>query len=98
MRIFTKHVQEAPPRLSHITELEVPDALEELLLRCLAKAPEDRPQAIAELWRGLEAVQTAQPWTQSRARAWWQRHFPESTGEPPPEAERASGPRLFFST
>ncbi len=98
MRIFTKHVQEAPPRLSHITELEVPDALEELLLRCLAKAPEDRPQAIAELWRGLEAVQTAQPWTQSRARAWWQRHFPESTGEPPPEAERASGPRLFSST
>ena len=98
LSIVMKHVQQAPPRLSGMTELEVPGALEELLLRCLAKVPEDRPQSAQELTHALAAIQTAQAWTQDRARAWWEQHFPEAAPEPPARTERASGRRLFPAT
>ena len=77
MNVIMQHVQATPPRLSQMTELEVPSALEELLLRCLAKAPEDRPQTASALHDLLVRVQTATAWTKQRAELWWQRHVPE---------------------
>ena len=50
----------------------VPAALDELVARCLAKAPADRPAAVGDIVRVFEAL-PLQPWTHDEARAWWAR-------------------------
>jgi hypothetical protein len=52
----------------------VPEALERLILACLAKNAADRPPSAADLERTLAAVAETHPWTQETARAWWQAH------------------------
>ncbi len=83
MNVIMQHIQNTPPRLSQMTELEVPSALEELLLRCLAKAPDDRPQTASALCNALVGIQTTRAWTHERAEAWWQQHVPEAIGTKP---------------
>jgi hypothetical protein len=41
------------------------------VLRCLAKAPEDRPASARELAELLAAVPVAAQWTEPRAAQWW---------------------------
>ena len=48
----------------------MPPDLEQLVLNCLAKKPEDRPQSAAELDRRLAAVDV-EPWTDVHAQQWW---------------------------
>jgi tetratricopeptide (TPR) repeat protein len=67
--MIVSHAKDDPPRLGD--RVTVPPALDELITRCLAKDPNDRPQSAAELAERLEAIELATPWTQSRARAWW---------------------------
>jgi len=50
----------------------IPAELEAILLRCLAKTPEQRPATAAALQRELLAF--AAEWTQERAAGWWSDH------------------------
>ena len=45
--------------------------LADVLLRCLEKKPDHRPQSVAELARSLDQCQSAGTWTQADARRWW---------------------------
>ena len=65
------------------TELAIPAALDELLLACLAKRPDDRPQNATDLGRRLAAAVNGDGWTQERAQRWWERHHPEKAGPTP---------------
>jgi serine/threonine-protein kinase len=48
--ILIKHVQEQPPALAEARpDIEVPDEVEALVMRCLAKAPDERFQTAVEL-------------------------------------------------
>jgi serine/threonine protein kinase len=58
----------------------VPEDLERVILRCLAKRAEDRFQDIASLERALAECAAADQWTQARAARWWQEH--EETAGP----------------
>jgi eukaryotic-like serine/threonine-protein kinase len=53
--IVLKHVTE-PPRSPSIHRPIVPAAMERIILDCLEKAPEQRPQSIGELSRRIEAA------------------------------------------
>jgi eukaryotic-like serine/threonine-protein kinase len=69
-QVLAKHLQEAPVPPSQRTELEVPPALDRVILACLAKKPEDRPATATELDRLLSEIEV-EPWTEQQAERWW---------------------------
>jgi serine/threonine protein kinase len=58
----------APPSLR--TELPIPAALDQLVLDCLARKPEQRPRSAGELARALGAIELP-PWGEEQAKQWW---------------------------
>jgi serine/threonine-protein kinase len=75
MGLIVKHASKPPKPLSeHRTDL--PEELGELVLRCLAKDPADRPGSASELAEYLEAIPFDAPWDNRRAQAWWETNIP----------------------
>ena len=68
------HINSEPARPSSVCDNEIAPALEELILRCLEKRPEDRPQTGEEIFVQLDAIQDAGTWGPEQSRAWWKRH------------------------
>jgi serine/threonine-protein kinase len=79
--VMLRHVEDAPVAPSRRTETPIPAALEALILECLAKEPERRPQSADALCSRLAACAAADPWTPDRARRWWQSHQPAPRGD-----------------
>jgi len=71
MAMVRLHLTEPPPKASAHSTFEVPEALDALLLQCLAKKPEERPASADEVRRRLEQIPLAERWDQDRAAAWW---------------------------
>ena len=71
MGLLLQHAQTPPKRPSARTDLPIPQALDDLVLSCLAKDPAGRPQSARELSLRLAEVEGANAWTQERAREWW---------------------------
>ena len=71
MQVLMKHVHEEPLPPSRYSELPVPAALDAVILRCLAKSPDDRPQTADELAEALTAACDPRTWTPARASEWW---------------------------
>jgi len=76
MALALHHVQTAPVPPSRRGDLEVPRALEDLILACLEKDPARRPSSAQDLARRLEATGLASGWTPEKARQWWDTHLP----------------------
>jgi serine/threonine-protein kinase len=72
-----KHSSEEPVPPSKRSEVELPEALEKIILSCLSKDPDQRPQSADELDRQLGAVVCAEAWNRERAKRWWEVHKPE---------------------
>jgi serine/threonine-protein kinase len=71
MEVMIAHARDAVvPPSKHQTD--VPADLEIVILRCLAKNPEDRFQDVDSLEQALAECAAADQWTQSRAARWWQ--------------------------
>ena len=79
MGLAIAHATKAPPRLEDICDADVPAELSDLLMSCLAKNPDDRPQDAEELGRLLAQVPLANTWTPERAREWWTAKEPRAT-------------------
>ncbi len=71
MRTMMAHMQESPVPPSQRAEVKIPAAFEALLLRCLEKDPDNRPQTADELASLLSECETSEAWTMEDARAWW---------------------------
>ena len=78
--ILMQHIQTPAPAPSTRTELSIPAALDRVVLSCLAKSPNDRPQSAKELTRLLDEVDGSGAWTESRCREWWEKHRPAPAG------------------
>jgi len=75
------HARTVPIPPSHVSELPIPGELDNLLMRCLEKDPSSRPSSALELESELSRVALDQPWTQEKAREWWDRHAPDTLRE-----------------
>ncbi len=82
MEAIVKHAKDVPQPPSKRTELEVPPELDDAILACLNKAPEDRPQSAMELDQLLAACTQETPWNKERQRKWWDVHLPPSSSTP----------------
>ncbi|NIM50687.1 MAG: protein kinase [Gemmatimonadales bacterium] len=82
MQMLVQHINTEPDPPSRHTELEVPPALDRLILQCLRKDKAERPQSADALAAGLAAIALSRPWTQDRARQWWEHHRPRAVEEP----------------
>ena len=78
MEILMQHTQAVPVRPSARTELEVPPALDEIILTCLAKNPDDRPASANKLAEAFANIATSSSWTTRRAQQWWEIHHPRA--------------------
>jgi serine/threonine-protein kinase len=72
--MLLQHVQAEPAAPSTRTTLPIPEALDRLVLSCLAKEPGRRPQSARELSRQLGEIEAGGAWTQDRAHDWWTEH------------------------
>ena len=61
-------VNEPPRRPSQAAAQEIPAELDNLIISCLQKDPQDRPQDMGALIEVLDSLAIALPWTQGEAR------------------------------
>ncbi|MCB1512768.1 MAG: serine/threonine protein kinase, partial [Hyphomicrobiaceae bacterium] len=73
LKVMIAHASEdpEPPRL---LRPEIPESLEEIILRCLEKRPDDRYQNVTQLHEALEGVATEEPWSNAIASHWWKNY------------------------
>ena len=80
MKMFLHHVQTKPVPPSQRVELRIPPELDQLVLACLEKDPNKRPQDASQLFDLARDCRTCEQWTSDRARLWWEQHLLELTG------------------
>jgi serine/threonine protein kinase len=90
IKMLLQHVQTQPMPPSARTELPIPRELDDLVLSCLEKNPDKRPQDADNLYRLAYGCKSCDRWSSDTARVWWEKHLPEFTGpltlgEPRPE-------------
>jgi serine/threonine-protein kinase len=73
--VITQHLQAVPVPPSERTKLLIPAPLEHLVLSCLAKNPEERPQSARQLAQSLDAIE-GMTWDEREATRWWSEHHP----------------------
>jgi serine/threonine-protein kinase len=72
--VCAHHVHTVPERPSVRLGRPVHAGLEAVVLRCLAKSPDDRFADAAALGKALRGCIEGSPWGQDEARAWWAEH------------------------
>jgi tRNA A-37 threonylcarbamoyl transferase component Bud32 len=80
MKMFLQHVQTMPTPPSQRTELRIPRELDDLIMACLEKDPNKRPQDAERLFEMACRCGPNDVWDNAMARTWWESHLMELTG------------------
>ena len=75
METAMHHAHAAPTPPSQRTEVPVPAAWDHLVLACLEKDPDRRPQTVDDVSARLATCQTVS-WSRDEAHRWWDNHQP----------------------
>jgi serine/threonine-protein kinase len=80
MKMLMHHVQTPPIPPSQRTELDIPRELDDLVMACLEKDPDKRPQDAGLLFEMACHCTTGSGWNNAAAKHWWESHLMELTG------------------
>ncbi len=83
--VLVAQIEHTPSPPSSVAQCDIPAPLEALLLRCLAKDAEDRPQSAGWLAEELRKIEEQVPWTDAEAAQWWEDHDRPTGPVWPPE-------------
>jgi len=75
VQMILQHIQTSPEPLSRWGANPFSRELDEIVLACLAKNPDDRPGSAWELADRLGQCEVDSPWTVENAREWWEAHL-----------------------
>jgi tRNA A-37 threonylcarbamoyl transferase component Bud32 len=75
IKVLIAHAHDVVPPPSKWRD-DLPLDLESVIMRCLAKGPEERYQSAIELATALDDCESAGFWTREDARRWWQEKDP----------------------
>ena len=76
MGLLLHHARSIPLPPSARSEVHIPEALDRLVMTCLAKDPDQRPQTARELSQRLAGIAGLPEWSEQQARDWWMQHEP----------------------
>ena len=71
LEIIHHHLQTAPEPLSRRLGKPVPPKLEAVVMACLSKNPDERPESARALADALHACDDVAPWDENTARSFW---------------------------
>ena len=77
--VYQRQLTAVPVPPSRITDNPISAELDEIILRCLAKDPQDRPQSVLELLALLTTSPYAEDSTPETRAAWWQNFYARKT-------------------
>jgi serine/threonine-protein kinase len=80
MKMLMHHLNTPPVPPSQRSELPIPRELDDLVLACLQKDPNQRPQNAGELFEMAYNCRACEGWSRELAHRWWEAHLPEFTG------------------
>jgi serine/threonine-protein kinase len=78
LRMLIQHLQAAPVPPSRRSSQSVPAPLEAVILSCLEKDPDNRPDTAEQLSARLAACDVGESWTADLARDWWIANMPDA--------------------
>ena len=74
--ILAAHVKTVPKPPSKVSEVQIPASLEQTILTCLKKKPEERHKSAMEIFTALDGIEGTSRWSNAQAREWWEIHHP----------------------
>jgi serine/threonine protein kinase len=85
MATMLAHLQSDPPPLGPRVKRASAEGLAAVVMRCMARRPEDRPPSMSALRRELNALEYSDldRWTEEAASDWWDQHVPRRTSTRP---------------
>jgi eukaryotic-like serine/threonine-protein kinase len=94
MKLLMQHLQERPVPPSRRTGHRVSRALDDLILECLRKDPNQRPADADTVFERLSDC-AADSWHQVDARRWWEEHLPQIAHPVTPNLSQVAAPRAM---
>ena len=74
MDIFRCVTNDARPRPSDCVPNGIPSELDELVFRCVAKDPTERPESARDMLTTVTSLATNHVWSEEDADRWWREH------------------------
>lgn len=71
LELLDHHVHHQPDMMASRTTNRISPELDKLLMRCLNKNPNDRPDSALNMIQDLTACEVLEPWSGDQSRCWW---------------------------